>query len=302
DARGRPVVSPEEMLCLTGSAEQYSDHVLADTIRAAAAARGLELISASEAREEATNGIQAEIEGRDVIVGKSSYVNAHTTGVELAELQPGQSAVYIGIDGAFAGTLILSDRLRANATATLAELERQGVGRRVMLTGDAEDTARHIAAQAGIDEVQADLLPEDKVRLVQEVEPRPVMMVGDGVNDAPVLAVSDVGIAMGARGSTAASETADVVIVRDDISRAVAGSVGRRTLRVAKESIWVGIALSIVLMLIAAFGIIPAIFGALLQEVVDIVAIANSLRAMRGGRDELADFAVLQDSTAEARP
>ncbi|HJB09232.1 MAG TPA: cadmium-translocating P-type ATPase [Candidatus Brachybacterium merdavium] len=303
DARGRPVVSPEELLRLTGSAEQYSVHVLADTIRAAAAARGLELISASEAREEATNGIQAEIEGRDVIVGKSSYVNAHTTGVELAELQPGQSAVYIGIDGAFAGTLILSDRLRANATATLAELERQGVGRRVMLTGDAEDTARHIAAQAGIDEVQADLLPEDKVRLVQEVEPRPVMMVGDGVNDAPVLAVSDVGIAMGARGSTAASETADVVIVRDDISRAaVAVSVGRRTLRVAKESIWVGIALSIVLMLIAAFGIIPAIIGALLQEVVDIVAIANSLRAMRGGRDELADFAVLQDSTAEARP
>ena len=301
-ADGGPLIAPEELLRLTGSAEQYSVHVLADSIRKAAEDRGLELISASEAREEATNGVRAELDGRYVIVGKSSYVDQHATGLEIAELEPGQSAVYVGVDGEFAGTLILSDRLRANAPATLAELERLGVRHRMILTGDAEATARHIAAQAGIDDVEADLLPEDKVRLVRGAEPRPVMMVGDGVNDAPVLAVADVGIAMGARGSTAASETADVVIIRDDISRAaVAVSVGHRTLRVAKESIWVGIALSIVLMLIAAFGVIPAIIGALLQEVVDVVAIANSLRAMRGGRREIGDFTTLQDRTDEAR-
>ncbi|HEY4614625.1 MAG TPA: heavy metal translocating P-type ATPase, partial [Citricoccus sp.] len=118
----------------------------------------------------------------------------------------------------------------------------------------------------------------------------------------PVLAVADVGVAMGARGSTAASETADVVIIRDDISRcAVAVSVGRRTLRVAQESIWAGIALSVVLMVIAAFGVIPAIVGALFQELVDVVAIANSLRAMRAGRNELQDFTALRDDSAEAR-
>ena len=295
-------LSPEELLRLAGSAEQYSVHVLADSIRRTAEDRGLGLITASEAREEATNGVTAVLGGREVIVGKSAYVRAHTTGLELEELNPGESAVYVGVDGAFAGALILSDRLRANAPATLAELDRLGVGNRMILTGDAEATARHIAAQAGITDVEADLLPADKVRVVRQARPGPVMMVGDGVNDAPVLAVADVGVAMGARGSTAASETADVVIIRDDISRsAVAVSVGQRTLRVAKESIWAGIVLSLVLMVIAGFGVIPAIVGALFQEVVDVVAIANSLRAMRAGRNELQDFGSLRDDSAEAR-
>jgi heavy metal translocating P-type ATPase len=294
--------SAEELLRLAGSAEQYSVHVLANSIRSAAEDLGLELITTSDAREEATNGVTAILDGRRVIVGKPAYVGDHTTGVEPAQLSPGESAVYVGVDGVFAGTLILSDRLRANAPATLAELDRLGVENRMMLTGDAEATARHIAAQAGITDVEADLLPEDKVRLVRQARPGPVMMVGDGVNDAPVLAVADVGVAMGARGSTAASETADVVIIRDDVSRAaLAVSVGQRTLRVAKESIWAGIALSVLLMVIAAFGVIPAIVGALFQEVVDVVTIANSLRAMRAGRHEVKDFASLRDDSAEAR-
>ncbi|MDI3331304.1 MAG: heavy metal translocating P-type ATPase [Micrococcus sp.] len=301
-ADGGAGLSAPELLRLAGSAEQYSVHVLADSIRSAAEDRGLELITTSDAREEATNGVTAVLDGRRVIVGKSAYVRDHTTGLVPAELSPGESAVYVGVDGVFAGTLILSDRLRANAPATLAELDRLGVEHRMMLTGDAEATARHIAAQAGITDVEAGLLPEDKVRLVRQARPGPVMMVGDGVNDAPVLAVADVGVAMGARGSTAASETADVVIIRDDISRAaVAVSVGRRTLRVAKESIWAGIALSLVLMLIAATGVIPAIVGALFQEAVDVVAIANSLRAMRAGRHEIKDFGSLRDDSAEAR-
>lgn len=301
-AAGRPVMQEDELLRLTASAEQYSTHVLADSIRAAAIDRGLELVPASAASEEATNGVAADLEGRRVIVGKPSYVREHTDGIEIAELQPGESAVYVGVDGVFAGTLILSDRLRANAAATLAELDRLGVRNRMILTGDAETTARHIAVQARITHVEAELLPEDKVRLVTEARPGPTLMVGDGINDAPVLAAADVGIAMGARGSTAASQTADVVIVRDDISRAaVAVSIGQRTLLVAKESIWVGIALSFVLMIVAAFGLIPAVVGALLQEVVDVVVIVNSLRAMRAGRNEIRDFATLQDQSDEAR-
>lgn len=290
-----------ELLRLAASAEQYSVHVLADSIRSAAQDRGLELITSTDAREEATNGVTAVLEGRRVVVGKPAFVRGHTAGLVAARIGPGESAVYVGVDGVFAGTLILSDRLRANAAATLAELDRLGVKDRMMLTGDAEATARHIAAQAGITDIRAELLPEDKVRLVGQARPRPVMMVGDGVNDAPVLAVADVGVAMGARGSTAASESADVVIIRDDISRsAVAVSVGQRTLRVAKESIWAGIALSLVLMVVAAFGVIPAIVGALSQELVDVVAITNSLRAMRPGRREIQDFSALRDDSADA--
>lgn len=290
----------EELLRLAASAEQYSVHVLADSIRTGAESRGLALATSDDAREEATNGVIATLEGREVMVGKHAYVREHTIGLTQAELQPGESAVYVGVDGVFAGTLILSDRLRGNAAATLRELDRLGVRRTLMLTGDAQTTARHIAAQAGITQLEAELLPQDKVRLVGEVQPRPVMMVGDGVNDVPVLAVADVGVAMGARGSTAVSESADVVILTDDISRAaVAVSVGQRTLQVAKQSIWVGIALSLVLMGVAAFGVIPAIVGALFQEVVDVVAILNALRAMRPGRGQIQDFSSLADPELE---
>ena len=156
----------------------------------------------------------------------------------------------------------------------------------MILTGDAQATADHVAAELGITQVRAECLPEQKVAAVQQATHRPLLMVGDGVNDAPVLAAADVGVAMGARGSTAASESADVVIMTDDISRvARAVEIGRRTLRIALQSIWIGIALSVVLMGIAAFGYIPAIAGAATQEVVDLITILNALRARSAGRD-----------------
>lgn len=277
----------DELLRLAASAEQYSVHVLAESIKQEALRRGLTLSVATDAKEEATNGVTATLDGAEVIVGKRAYVAEHAAGLVTASLKPGESAVYVGVNGIFAGALILSDQLRDTSRTTLEHLERWGVQRRLMLTGDAEATAAYIASQAGIVEVHADLLPADKVRILTEATPKPVLMVGDGVNDAPVLALADVGIALGARGATAASETADVVIVKDDIFPVVtAVAVGRRTMRVAKESIWAGIALSIILMVVAAFGVIPAVVGALLQEVVDVVSIANSLRAMRPGRAE----------------
>ena len=154
-----------------------------------------------------------------------------------------------------------------------------------MLTGDAERTAFHVAEQLGIDEVHADLLPADKVRIVAAAPERPVVMVGDGVNDAPVLAAADVGVAMGARGATAASESADVVILLDNLDRLdVAIAIARRTMRIATQSIWLGIGLSLALMLAATTGVVPAIVGALAQEVIDVVTILNGLRAMRNPR------------------
>ena len=151
-----------------------------------------------------------------------------------------------------------------------------------MLTGDAQATAKHVAHAAGITEVTANCLPIDKVNLVHDITERPVLMVGDGVNDSPVLASADVGLAMGARGATAASESAAAVILVDDISLVtMAVDVGRDTVRIALQSIWLGIALSVGLMIIASVGVIPATVGAGIQELVDLATILNALRALR---------------------
>ncbi len=285
--RPAPGFSENELLMLVASAEQYSSHVLAKFLLARARERGLELLPAVNASEAATDGVVATIAGRPVVVGKRRLVAEHVGDVDAAEVASGQLAVYVGIDGVFAGTIILRDKLRANASATLAALTSLGVVRTMMLTGDAEQTADHVARELGIGDTRAELLPIGKVEAVRTVTDRPVIMVGDGVNDAPVLAVADVGIAMGAKGSTAASESADVVILLDDLSKvAQAVATGQRTIRVAVESIWIGIVLSLGLMLVAAFGFLPAVVGAVLQEVVDLATILNALRAL-GGRNAL---------------
>lgn len=271
----------ERLLRLAASAEQYSSHVLASSVVEAALARGLGLVPATEATEHATHGVRAVIEGEEVVVGKPSFVAQSATGVVEAPLSKGELAIYVGIDGRFAGVLLMSDPLRREARRTLSELKALGIVDTLMLTGDARATADHIAQEAGLATVRAECLPPDKVEAVRSLPNRPVMMVGDGVNDAPVLAVADVGIAMGAKGSTAAGESADVVIIPDDLSKAaLAVRVGRRTVQIARQSIWIGIGLSIGLMLAASVGYIPAVVGALGQEAVDLATILNSLRAL----------------------
>jgi P-type E1-E2 ATPase len=154
-----------------------------------------------------------------------------------------------------------------------------------MVTGDVAQTAQKVADELQLSEVHAECLPEDKVRVVHAITPRPVVMVGDGVNDAPVLGAADVGIALGAKGSTAASESADVVILVDDLSRVVSAvEVSQRTVHIALQSIWIGIVISVGLMLVAMTGVLPAVVGAGLQEVVDLVTILNALRALNLGR------------------
>jgi P-type E1-E2 ATPase len=155
----------------------------------------------------------------------------------------------------------------------------------MMLTGDQQETAEDIAQQAGISEVHAELLPDEKIKLIKNTpkDHRPVVMVGDGVNDAPALAEADVGIAMGAHGATAASETASAVILKDDLSRVEkAVEISEDTMKVARQSVMLGIAICTILMLIASFGVLPTLFGALLQEVVDTVSILWALRARHG--------------------
>ena len=289
-----------EVLTLAAAAEQASAHVLAGAIVAGAAARGIVLPTPENVTESLGGGVTATVDGINVAVGKAAFVNAWIGGEvdhEPSALTAGELAVHVGIERAevrqMAGILILRDELRPDAAETLTRIRSvtarlRGVRRRavpnsgriMMLTGDGPVTAQHIAAQVGVDDVRASLLPADKLEAVQQASPRPIVMVGDGVNDAPVLAAADVGIAMAARGSTAASESADVVILPDEIGRvADALTIGRDTINVALQSIWIGIVVSLVLMLFATTGHLPAFVGAWLQEGVDVLAILWALRA-----------------------
>ncbi len=296
EIRPAPGVDPDELLALVASAEQYSTHVIADGVRRAAEARGIRLERADEASEVATNGVTAEIGGRTVAVGKPAFIAELAPDTVRVEIDPGQVAAYAAIDGRFAGALILGDDARPEAPAVVAWLRDHGVERVVMLTGDARATGEAIAAAVGVTEVHAELLPPEKVHLAAQLRPRPVLMVGDGVNDAPVLAASDIGIAMGAKGSTAAGDAAGAVILQDSIAGvADAVSIGRHTLRVAYTAILIGIGLSIGLMLVAALGVIPAVAGALIQELVDLATILYALRALTGPRVDLSAVTTQSD-------
>jgi len=275
----------DELLRLTASAEQYSIHALARGIIQAAQDRSLRLSDTDTADEVATNGVWAVIEGHDLRVGKRSFIEESVGSIEAPTLEPGEGAAFVAIDGAYAGAVMLADQIRPETPRVISWLRENGVKRVSMLTGDNSHTAQHIADLAGIDDVQADLLPPDKVRLAAETTPGPVLMVGDGINDAPVLARADVGLAIGAKSATAASEAADGVILRNSLrSVPEVVAISRHTVSVALTAIWLGIILSVGLMLVAATGAIPAVFGALTQEVVDLVAILYALLALRSPR------------------
>lgn len=283
-----------ELLQLAASAEVYSSHVLAASVVDAAKQHGLGLLQSEEAEEVATNGVTAALRtsrGPDatvVRVGKASWVREHAPDVVIAELVPGELAIYVAAGPHFAGTIVMRDQVRAEAGQALRDLNELGVSRTLMVTGDVAATAVPIARDLGISEVHAECRPGDKVRIIGGVQPRPLIMVGDGLNDAPVLAAADIGFAMGARGATAASESADIVNRYDTLaSLPHAVKIGKDTVRIALQSIWLGIIISAALMLVAAFGFLPALLGAWLQEVVDLVAILGALRAV-GPRSERA--------------
>lgn len=274
-----------ELLRLTASAEQYSTHALARGVIEAAENRALELSDTDTADEVATNGVWAVIDGHDLRVGKKSFIEESVGEIDAPALEPGEGAAFVAIDGSYAGAVMLADQIRPETPRVISWLRDNGVKRVAMLTGDNAYTATHIAQRAGIDEVQADLLPPDKVRLAGETQPGPVLMVGDGINDAPVLARADVGLAIGAKSATAASEAADGVILRNSLRSVVeVVAISKHTVSVALTAIWLGIILSVGLMLVAATGAIPAVFGALTQEVVDLIAILCALLALRSPR------------------
>jgi heavy metal translocating P-type ATPase len=279
-----------ELLRLAGSVEQGSSHLLARTLVDAALATGTALSAARAHIEVPGRGVTAELEGHEVSVGSRAFIleRAEAKPELLSRLEHSDVGLraYVAIDGGLAGVVEYSDRTRPGLRQLLERLAALGVSRQILLSGDHAPNVRAVAQEAGIREARGDLLPEGKVSVVQQLvrEGAHVLMVGDGTNDAPALSAAHVGIAMASHGSGGISaEAADVVVLTDDLSRvADAVEIGHRTLSVARQSIWLGLGLSIIAMIAASFGSISPTVGALLQEVIDIASITNALRASRG--------------------
>jgi heavy metal translocating P-type ATPase len=278
--------SESETLSIAASLDQLSAHVTAEALVRDAHARGLTLVAATDVRETPGSGIEGSIDGRRVAVGTAEFVR--TLGYSDGGSARGVdgAAVIVGVDGKVVGRLLVGDRLRSEAATMVAALRRAGVRHVALVSGDRLAVAERVGAEIGVDRVYADQTAGDKVDVVRALRDRadlrPVVMVGDGINDAPALAVADVGIAMAAAGATVSSETADAVIVVDRIERvAQAISIGRRSLRIARQSVLIGMGLSIAAMAVAAAGMLPPLHGALLQEGIDVAVILNALRARR---------------------
>jgi P-type E1-E2 ATPase len=234
------------------------------------------------------------VEGRRVTVGAATLIRewepAAARTLEALDHGPGLRA-FVTVDGQAAGVISYADRLRPNARAVVDTLAGLGFARQILLSGDTEVNVRDVARQLGIGEAHGDLLPQDKVTFVSDLSAagHKVLMVGDGANDAPALSTASVGIALAAHGGGISAEAADVVLLADDLGRIPeAVVIARRTMRIARQSIGVGLALSVAGMLIAAAGHIPPAVGALVQEAIDVAVILNALRVTRPGPEETA--------------
>ncbi|MBP7243053.1 heavy metal translocating P-type ATPase [Amaricoccus sp.] len=275
----------EDILRFAAALDQASKHPVAQAIVASARARGLDLPVPDAVVEIAGEGVAGAVEGHAVVVGGDGFV-AGRVGIAAGvrpELAAGAVLVAVAVDGRMAGHLVMSDPLRTGVRDMLAGLRSEGIGRILLATGDRAEVAERVSEGLGLDGLRAGLTPDQKVLLVlSERKDGPVMMVGDGVNDAPALAAADVGVAMGARGAAASAEAADVVLLVDRIDRLGSGiEIARRARRIAVESVVVGLGLSILGMVAAAFGYLTPVQGALLQEVIDVAVILNALRALR---------------------
>jgi heavy metal translocating P-type ATPase len=272
----------DEVLAWAASLEQASNHILARAIVGAAQAKGLKLTKVKQSQEISGRGLRAQSKGDELLVGRLSLLEESGVKIpkQFKQNSIKQTAVYVARNGLLAGVITLEDALRPESQATLESLRRLGIKDIMMVTGDNRAAAEAIAKQLSITHIHAEALPAEKLHILEEVKQRPLVFIGDGVNDAPILTAADVGIALGARGSTAASESADMIIMLDDLSRvATAMAIAKRTFQIARQSILIGIGLSILLMLAFATGRFSPLAGAITQEVVDVFVIFNALRA-----------------------
>ena len=280
--------SADELLRIAASLDQASKHMIAQAIVEEAQKKGLQLAVPGDVVETAGEGLEGRVEGHHVVVGGYRFVSERVLGVGRAlwraDRPAGAAAVAVGIDGKFAGVLILADELRAGTQALLQSLRALGVERIVLATGDRHDVAELVARGLSIDALRSELTPDQKTLVVlSERKHGPVMMIGDGVNDAPALAAADLGVAMGAKGAAASAEAADVVLLVDQLDRILpAMEIARRSRFIALQSVYAGIGLSVAGMIAAALGFISPVQGAVMQELIDIAVILNALRSLRG--------------------
>lgn len=276
-----------DILRLAASLDQASGHPIAASIVAAARGRNLPLTRPSHVRETGGTGIIGEVGGHRVALGGTSFVVSHLKRkprkFPKPEAPPGSATVAVAIDGKLAGFLIFTDEVRPDAELALEKLKRVGISRIVLASGDEDAVVRRIGSALGISDVKGGLDPREKVDVVlAERRLGPVLMAGDGVNDAPALAAANAGIAMGVRGAAASAEAADAVLLVDNLERiAEAISIAKRSRRIALESVYAGLGLSIAGMFAAAFGYLTPVQGALFQEAIDVAVILNALRALR---------------------
>jgi len=269
--------SKEELIDLVASVEQQSSHVLAISIMKNIGSKNIPL--ATDLKEIEGKGVEGKVNGKLIKVGKLNFVTNQSI-----QIKSEKTSLFVSVNDQYVGEITFSDEVRPEARQTIAQLMKMGIRKIMMISGDKQSISETIAKEIGISEVYAGCLPEDKLKILKSVSDdlRPIVMVGDGVNDAPSLTVADVGIAMGAKGSSAASDSADVVILKDNLEK-VSDTViiSRETMKIARQSVFIGIAVCTVLMLIAAFGLLPALLGAGLQEVVDVISITSALRALK---------------------
>ncbi|UZG59225.1 heavy metal translocating P-type ATPase [Rhodococcus opacus] len=287
DVATAPGHNPDEVLQLAAAVDQLSPHVLAESIVRFARARGCPLPLPTDVSEQAGTGVTGIVNGRAVKVGSDHGVLPDwAEAVSTRSALDGAAVAWVQVDDALVGAILLRDPLRRDAPRTLRRLRAAGLDRLIMLTGDRRAPALEIGSIVGLDAVLAEHTPMDKVAAVQAEKRKAVtIMVGDGINDAPALAAASVGVAMGARGATASSEAADIVLTTDHLARlADAMEIARRSRRIAIQSAGIGMTLSLLAMIAAAFGWIAPAPGALLQEGIDVAVILNALRALRGGR------------------
>lgn len=268
-------VSKDELQGLAASVEQQSSHVIAGSL---VKATNKDLIKpVTDLKETTAQGVEGNVDGKHVKVGKLKFVAPDHEKIDV-----NSTAVFVSIDNQFAGYITLMDEMRPETPDTIAKLKRQGAQDIMMLTGDHKAVAERVGNKAGITDIRADLLPSEKIKAIKGVPKnlRPVVMTGDGVNDAPSLTAADVGIAMGAKGATAASESADAVIMVNDLSKINdAVAISKHTMKVANVDVLTAIGVVIIIELIAFTGVIPAFWGAILQEVVDMITISLGLLA-----------------------
>ncbi|MGO4387811.1 heavy metal translocating P-type ATPase [Microvirga sp. 2YAF29] len=281
-------LSPERLLQLAASLDQASKHIIARALTLEAQARGLDLLPPTEVEESPGEGLEGIVDGRRVVVGGLRFVSQRVPQAARAladGLFPtGSVVVSVVLDGRAAGLLVLADPLRSDAARVLDSLRRLGIARLTLASGDRRDVAEAVTVGLHFDAVYADLTPERKIGVVQDEKRHgPVMMIGDGVNDAPALAAADLGVAMGAKGAAASAEAADVVLLVDQLDKIpVAIRAARRSRRIALQSVYVGIGLSVAGMIVASLGYLSPVQGALIQEAIDVAVILNALRALWG--------------------